>query len=181
MESRPFAAYTKRERRRLLARTFLVVVVSWAALIGAYYLIPFDDRSAAGALVRLIGGLVILIVVLVWLIFRILKAEVPGLQAIEALAVVLILLVVVFAATYLSVVSESPGSFNQPLDHSSSLYFTITVLCTVGFGDIVPVTDFARMIVSLQMLLDLVFVAAVVRVFFNAVRVGQARREQQRP
>jgi voltage-gated potassium channel len=118
-------------------------------------------------------------VVLVWLVVGIFNAENPGLRALEALALVVILLVVVFAATYLSIVSESPNSFNQGLDHSSALYFTITVLATVGFGDIVPVTDFARMIVSVQMVFDLIFIAAVVRVFINAAKVGQARREQR--
>jgi hypothetical protein len=121
----------------------------------------------------------ILISVLVWLLLRILNSDLPGLRAVEALAVILILLTVVFAATYLSVVHESPHSFNQTLTHNSALYFTITVLCTVGFGDIVPVTDLARMMVSVQMIVDLVFVAAVVRVFFTAVKVGQARRDQR--
>jgi voltage-gated potassium channel len=179
MESRPLAGYAKAQRRRLVAKTLLVILVSWTALLGAYYLIPFDDRSAAGAIVRLIIGLIILIVVLVWLLVRILNADNPGLRAVESLAVVVIMLIIVFAATYLSVVSESPHSFNQSLDHSSALYFTITVLATVGFGDIVPVSDFARMIVSVQMIVDLVFIAAVVRVFINAARMGQARREQR--
>jgi voltage-gated potassium channel len=178
MESRPLAGYPKGERRRLVAKTILAIIVSWTALLGAYYLIPFDDRSAAGALLRLIVGMVILVVVLVWLVVRILKADNPGLRAIEALGVVVVLLIVVFASTYLSIVSESPHSFNQGLDHSSSLYFTITVLATVGFGDIVPVTDSARMVVSLQMIVDLVFIAAVVRVIISAAKMGQARREQ---
>ena len=179
MESRPLARYPKGERRRLVAKTTLVIFVSWTALIGAYYLVPFDDRSAAGALVRLTVGLVILVVVLVWLLLRILDAANPGLRAIEALSVVVVLLIVVFAATYLSIVSEAPDSFNTGLDHSSALYFTITVLATVGFGDIVPVTDFARMVVSMQMIVDLVFIAAVVRVIISAAKMGQARREQR--
>jgi voltage-gated potassium channel len=179
MEPHPLAGFAKGQRRRLIAKTLLVILVSWTALLGAYYLIPFDDRSAAGAVVRFVIGMVILIVVLVRLLVRILNAENPGLRAVESLALVVILLIVVFAATYLSLVSESPHSFNQALDHSSALYFTITVLATVGFGDIVPVTDLARMIVSVQMIVDLVFIAAVVRVFISAARMGQARREQR--
>jgi voltage-gated potassium channel len=179
MEPRPLAGYDKARRRRLVAKTALAVFVSWTAILGAYYLIPFDDHSAAGALVRLIVGIALLIAVLVWLLFRIVNADTPGLRAVEALAVVVILLIVVFAATYLSVISESPHSFNQRLDHTSALYFTITVLATVGFGDIVPVNDFARLIVSAQMILDLIFIAVVVRVFINAAKLGQARREQR--
>jgi hypothetical protein len=40
----------------------------------------------------------------------------------------------------------------------------------VGFGDITPRTDTARLIVSAQMLLDLVVIGAVVRLLFNAAK-----------
>ena len=36
---------------------------------------------------------------------------------------------------------RSRGSFTQPLDHTTALYFTVTVFATVGFGDIVAATD----------------------------------------
>ena len=45
--------------------------------------------------------------------------------------------------------------FTERLDHTRVLYFTITVFSTVGFGDITPRADLARIIVSIQMLLDL--------------------------
>ncbi len=56
------------------------------------------------------------------------------------------------------------------LDHVRALYFTISVFSTVGFGDIVPRSDTARVIVSAQMILDLALLGAVVRLIFNAAR-----------
>ncbi|MGZ4556858.1 MAG: potassium channel family protein, partial [Mycobacteriaceae bacterium] len=53
---------------------------------------------------------------------------------------------------------------------SSSLYFTITTMSTTGFGDIVPMTDTARLVVSVQMLLDLTLLGTVVRVLAGAAR-----------
>ena len=61
-------------------------------------------------------------------------------------------------------------TFTQDLDHVRALYFTVTVFSTVGFGDITPRTDPARLIVSVQMLLDLALIGAVVRLLFNAAR-----------
>ena len=61
-------------------------------------------------------------------------------------------------------------TFTQPLDHTRSLYFTVSIFSTVGFGDITPRTDPARIVVSAQMLLDLVLIGAVVRLIFNAAR-----------
>ena len=59
-------------------------------------------------------------------------------------------------------------TFSEQLDHTRALYFAITVFSTVGFGDITPKTDLARIIVSIQMLLDMVIIGAVVCLLLNA-------------
>ena len=40
----------------------------------------------------------------------------------------------------------------------------------MGFGDITPRTDPARLVVAAQMLLDLAIIGAVVRLIFNAAK-----------
>jgi hypothetical protein len=40
----------------------------------------------------------------------------------------------------------------------------------VGFGDITPETDGARLVVMVQIILDLVFIGLVVRVLLGAVQ-----------
>jgi hypothetical protein len=45
----------------------------------------------------------------------------------------------------------------------------------VGFGDITPKTDTARLIVSIQMLLDLVVLGAVVQLLIKATKTSLAR------
>ena len=49
----------------------------------------------------------------------------------------------------------------------------VTVFSTVGFGDITPKGDLARILVSIQMLLDLVVIGAVVRLLTNAAKGGR--------
>ena len=49
---------------------------------------------------------------------------------------------------------------------------------TVGFGDITPKTNFAEIVVSIQMLLDLVIIGAVVRLLLNAAQAGLARSQR---
>jgi hypothetical protein len=51
------------------------------------------------------------------------------------------------------------------------------VFSTVGFGDITPRTDPARLVVSTQMLLDLAIIGVVVRMIFTAARSRIAPRE----
>jgi len=80
------------------------------------------------------------------------------------------LFLLIFATLYLSLSNAGPSSFSQQLDHTRALYFAITVFSTVGFGDITPTTDTARIIVSIQMLLNLVVIGVVVRLFINAAK-----------
>jgi Ion channel len=50
------------------------------------------------------------------------------------------------------------------------------VFSTVGFGDITPVADAARVTTMIQMLGDLLVVGLVLRVMLGAVKGGRERR-----
>jgi len=69
-----------------------------------------------------------------------------------------------------------PGSYSEPLDQVSALYFVAAVSTTVGFGDITPVSDPARIITTIQMVAGLAFLGVIVRLIFKV-----ARRELHRP
>jgi len=170
----------KGERRRAWLRTAVVLVVAWAVLIAVYYLVPAGvvpgrHRSGAGTFVHLGIAVTLFAAILAGEARRIMTAELPELRAVEALGVVIPLFLVMFASSYLSLSNSSAVTFTEQLDHTRALYFTITVFSTVGFGDITPKTDLARIIVSIQMLLDLVIIGAVVRLLFNAAQAGLAR------
>jgi hypothetical protein len=89
--------------------------------------------------------------------------------------------VIVFAFTYLTLSHGEQSDFSERLDRATAIYFTVTVLATVGFGDIVAKTDASRMIVTLQMLLDLALVVGLARLVVEAARVGRSRREGPTP
>ena len=110
----------------------------------------------------------------------IIKSPHPQFRAIAALAVVIPLFLIVFARIYLTASSATSHAFSLDLDPTRALYFTITVFSTVGFGDITPQSDFTRLIVSVQMLLDLVVLGAIVRVLLAAVERGSANRGSDR-
>jgi voltage-gated potassium channel len=97
-------------------------------------------------------------------------------RAIGITATALVLLLIVFSASYVSMSYQNTANFSEPLDRAGALYFCVTVLSTVGFGDIVPRTGAARLVVSLQMLLDLVLIGAVARIIVEAARRGVERK-----
>ena len=167
-----------RERRRAWPRTGAVLALAWVVLIAVYYLVPAGvvpaHHRGADAFLRLGVGTALFAAILAWQARRIVGAELPELRAVEALGVVIPLFLVLFASFDLSLSNASGRMFSQPLDHSQAIYFTITVFSTVGFGDITPRTDMARIIVSIQMLLDLVIIGAVVRMILNAAQAGRS-------
>lgn len=158
------------QRRAALARAGATVVLAWVLIIGAFCLLPIGHESGLRAVLRLGADVALVGVVFAWQIRRISVAELPELRAIEALGIVVVVFLVAFSAIYLAMSHQSASTFSQPLDHVQALYFAVTIFSTVGFGDITPKTDVARVVVSAQMLLDLVIIGAVVRLLFNAAR-----------
>ena len=62
------------------------------------------------------------------------------------------------------------------LSRVDSMYFSVTVFTTVGFGDIAAKAQGARVIVTFQMILDLVIVGVVLRMVVNAIKIGRQRQ-----
>jgi hypothetical protein len=163
----------RRQRRRAVIGMMFSVALAWALLFGIYYLIPFTDLTSAQSLVRLVLGIAFFVGALGWQLRQVTKAELPGLRAIHALGVAIPLFLLVFAVVYLSLSQSDTTRFSEPLNHTGALYLVITVFSTVGFGDITPKGDLTRIVASIQMLLDLVVIGAVVRLLTTAAKSGR--------
>jgi hypothetical protein len=166
----------QRSRRREIAGTVVDAVLACVLLLAVYYLIPFTDLSSGQSLLRLALGIGIFAVVLVWQLRRVARAEYPVLRAVRALAVTIPLFLVAFAAVYLSLSLGFADHFSEVLDHTGALYLAITIFSTVGFGDITPESEIARIVVSIQMLLDLVVIGVVVRLLTTAAKTGKQKK-----
>jgi hypothetical protein len=64
------------------------------------------------------------------------------------------------------------------LTRTDALYFTVTVFSTVGFGDITAKTETARLVVTGQMIADLVILGLAIKIIVGAVRRGRQRQPQ---
>ncbi len=174
---------SRRQRALIVVRLVVRIFVTMTLLLVVYYLAPLDrNNDITSNLTTLAGlgmGLALLTVMIVWQTRLIVNADYPGLRAIEALAVTTPFYLIVFAATYVLIGAADPGAFSEPLDRTSSLYFTVTVFATVGFGDIAAKTQLARIVVMVQMLLDLLILGIGLRLFLGAVKIGQRRRESR--
>ncbi len=159
-----------------VVRSALRAAASTAVLVTLYYLLPLDKSSTAVAVTFLAIGLVLLIGVITWQVRTIIRSPYPAMRAIEALATSVPLFLLLFAATYFVMARVTAGSFTQQLTRTDALYFTVTVFSTVGFGDITAKSEVARLVVTAQMVADLVTIGLGIRVILGAVRRGQERR-----
>ena len=144
-------------------------------LVVTYYLLPLDRSSTAEAVTLLVIGLVALMALVAYQVRSIIRSSFPLLRGVEALATSIPFFLLLFASTYVVLATISAGNFNQPLSRTDALYFTVTVFATVGFGDITAKTEVARLVVTGQMLADLIVLGLGVRVLLSAVQRGRQR------
>jgi voltage-gated potassium channel len=164
-------------RRRLVALGLLRSLATTVLLVVLYYLLPLDHIKSVP--LTLAGGLLILLAVTAWQLHAIIRARYPALRAVEALATTVPLFLLLFASAYFTMARISPANFSaHSLTRTDALYFTVTTFSTVGFGDITPVSQSARLVVMAQMLLDLLVLGLGIRVFIGAV---QRARQQAHP
>jgi voltage-gated potassium channel len=169
-------AVTTPARRRLqVALSLLRSLVTIVVLVVLYYVLPLGQHVDRPAAALLIVGMLVFTVVVVWQVRSILAASFPALRAAQALSATIPFFLLCFAAGYFIMASAEPSSFNVPLSRTDSLYFTVTVFATVGFGDIAPTSEAARVTCMVQMIADLVVLGVLLRVVLRAVQTAQRR------
>jgi hypothetical protein len=148
--------------------------------LALYYWLPLPGRSDPMTIVLLVAGLVTVAVVLAWHVRSIIVSDYPRARAIEALAIAAPMFLLLFAAAYFMMARSSSGNFGTALTRTDALYFSVTVFSTVGFGDITPRSQDARLLVTGQMIGDMIFLGLGIRQLVTATQLGLQRRSSQR-
>ena len=164
--------------RRVVVVALLRVMLSLVVAVVVYFRIPLTGSSEARSITIFVSGLVIVVVVLAFQTRGIVRSPFPLLRTVEALATTGPLFLIVFASSHYVIDNVDPGSYTQPMTRLDALYYTVTTFATVGYGDISPVSQTARLVATLQMLLGLVFLGLVARVITGATRLGMKRRRE---
>ena len=166
-----------RRRRRIVQLVW--TALSAVPLLTLYYLAPLDGPLDVSTLIGFALGLVAFGLVIVWQVRAILSSDAPRLRTVRAVVIAVSTLLVVFAATYSVISAGRPDSFSEPLSRTDALYFALTVFATVGFGDIAPRTDAARIVTMIQMLVGLIAVGLLGKIVFAAMQKALRRQEDE--
>jgi voltage-gated potassium channel len=170
----PIESLPRTERRRLVAVGLVRALTTTVVAVAAYYLLPLKNLAGISLGVVLAVGLLVLAAVVAYQVRAIIRHPHSAVRAIEALAITVPVFLLLFAATYFMMEQTNPDNFNvDSLTRTDSLYFTVTVFATVGFGDITATSQVARVVVIAQMILDLLVLGLVVKVFVGAVETGR--------
>lgn len=134
-------------------------------LLVAYYAFPvrLDDHLGVIVLnfVLTLAGLVVIGWMMVAELGHLRRGE-QGLSA-PALAMLIVLLVMAFSLTFFLLELASPGQFEDLRTRTDALYFTLTTMATVGYGDIHAEGQAARALVAAVIAFDVVVVASLLR------------------
>lgn len=167
--------------RSEIAKTGLRAVLTSGALLAVYLHVPLERRPHEEVALRLTVGLALFVAIVAFEARAIGNHKNPMLRATASLGLIIPFFLFLFAWIYLTMSISDPHAFHEVLNRFQALYFTVTVFSTVGFGDISPKNDAAQMVVTVQMLCDLAFLALVVRVVFGAATRGLQAKQGTTP
>jgi voltage-gated potassium channel len=176
----PQGGWTVKPRQVTVAAVRAALIVGGLSVVFA--VAPLHRLADVPLPQLLSAGVVALGVVAAAQIRSVVVSPHPALRAIEALAVTGTLFLYLFASAYVILEQAQPDSFNvDGLTRIDSLYFTVTVFATVGFGDIAATSQTARVMVTVQMILDLLVLGLGLRAFVGAVQRGRERVSREVP
>ena len=152
-------------------RGFLTATV----LVTLYYVLPLEFRSDAATVAELAGGALVFVCLVTWQVRAIAHSKRPAVRALGGLFVAVPLFLLLFASAYYLMSRGDAANFTSKLSRTDALYFTVTIFATVGFGDISARTEPARLVVTAQMVLDLIILGLGLRIILAAVQRGRER------
>jgi len=154
---------TRAAARRSLVRSAVLVL----GLTVGYALLPLRGQlwwvGAAVGVAAIVG----VVPITVRRFHAVRRSAQPIQVAVEAIVLLVSMLVLGFAAVYYAMDADQ-GQFSGLSTRVDSVYFTVTTLSTVGYGDIHAAGTAARVLVTLQILVNLAFLGIVVRVMARA-------------
>ena len=99
MTDQPFQELPAARRRRLVLRGVLRSILSTTVLVVLYYQLPLDRPLDGDTAVRILIGLLAFTAIMAWQIKAITGSPYPGVKAVEALALIVPLYLLLFAST----------------------------------------------------------------------------------
>ncbi|MEI7056665.1 potassium channel family protein [Nocardioides sp. CCNWLW239] len=147
-------------------------------LVAFYFVVPVSADPRGGMVLR-VGGSVVAVCLLAVVLGRQLVRHARDLDRhVDGLVASIVLVLVLFALAYYALQLHSPGQMEGVRTRLDALYFSAATMLTIGYGDAHPAGQAARGLALVQMVFDVVYVAAAVRLL--SARVGSKAESMTR-
>lgn len=150
---------------------FSIWLISLAGSALALASLPLQWQRL-GQSVEIAATLPLLALLAVGILQYIFRNRTLTVDGIFATVTVYLILGILFSKIYLLLLAWNPGSFNLPVQsmtpqvlQSNVLYFSLVTLATVGYGDVLPVSETARTLAVIEATVGQFYVAVIVAVF----------------
>ena len=151
-----------------------------ALAVAVYFVVPVQ-ASDEGLLVRAIVSLLALGLLTAGVIWQILvHLEDPD-RRVDGLLFALVVAVLAFALAFYRLEIAYPDQIVGLHTRVDALYFTMTTLLTVGFGDVHAAGQGARVLVMVAMVFNVAVIATAVTTISSRVRQRAEQRLAERP
>ena len=147
-----------------------------------YFMVPVSPRLPAEAIVlRALAAVAVIALLAFGIVWQIRLTTEHGLdRRVDGLVVSLVIVVLAFALGFYLLNAQDPEQLDGLSTRVDALYFTMSTLTTVGFGDVHATGQAARIMVVVQMAFNLVFVATAAAVLSARVRAAASKRVENR-
>jgi voltage-gated potassium channel len=153
------------------ARTLLIV----AAVTVVYYVLPLPGRMRDVSWTVLFCLGTFALGAGIWVVIRRALVRDRPEQRVTTL-IVLLCVTVLFFSFVDAIVAAIPGQFADLHTKTDALYFSISTLATIGFGDVHPTGQLARGAVTVQIIFNLVFLGAALTMISGLYRARATSR-----
>jgi voltage-gated potassium channel len=156
---------SSRARRRGIGLAVARTVLLLTGVTAAFLLLPWKALNLGDTVVItavFLIGLAGAAALIVWQVIAYRDAKMSGRARLQGLLVALYVAVLFFALSYYLLATSNPEAIVGLETRLDALYFSLTIVSTVGFGDVHAVDSAARAVVSLQLVFDLMFVSLAV-------------------
>lgn len=158
------------------------MVLGVLGMLLAFYTVPVNTQASAERAAISVALTVLGITVLAWTIVTQLRRQLHRRsEDVHTLVLLLVLVAIVFALGFYILEEHYPGQLQGLATRTDALYFTMSTLTTVGYGDVHATGQIARVLVILQLIFNAVFVGALVSTVVGIIRsrapqLGEGRR-----
>jgi voltage-gated potassium channel len=156
------------------------LVAILALTLALYFVVPVEERPSGGLALRAGAAFVLLVAIAAVVVVQVRRSAADSDRRIDGLVGAILTVWVFFALAFYVLELRRPGEVAGLETRLDGLYFAATTMLSVGYGDVHAVGQVARALALVQMLFDIVFVAAAGGLIAARVRRVAATRQAGR-